>query len=172
MKVTSWLDYLGGSPLVLTSLKRASEERYEVSASNMFYFRGEGPAETVEGFFARDPFWKFDGFLDDAPTPDTYPGTRIRCLSIKYEGSDGYGRIAFKWHPMHKVEPKTAEGHQLLAEFTGGIEAAIKKQASSTRDYCTIRLIDLIEQFIRCGVDAASISAALADVSTRTRRSP
>ena len=170
MKPTHWLEYLGGAPLVLTRLKRASEEMYNLASAADTYIEGEGPGETVEGFFARDPFWKFDAFLEDAPTTDTYPGTRIRCLTIKYEGSDGYGRIALKWHPMHKAGPKTDEGHRLLAEFTGGIETAIKNQATSARNYCSVRIHDLIEQFFRSGVDAESIRAALAAASTQTLR--
>lgn len=117
--------------------------------------------DEVHGFFARDPYFVFEAFLNDMPGEDTYGDTRISEIQILVQG-DKFPNYQWQWHSACREEPGWAFGDLLWADFRAGIEAAVKGRITDNLDYCETRIRSLVDQLLKTGLERAVISAAMA----------
>ena len=133
-------------PIVITKFERLGEKC--------------GYCDCAEGFFVDDTNFLFEVYLDDVPSKDTYKGTRISELYIKF--NDGASpSIQWSWPTFNGEEPDWDYGKQLLAYLLSEIEPSIRSQIPDNLQYCTTRIDHLVNQLIKSGINHTVVVSAM-----------
>lgn len=147
-------DTLGLEPVIVTRLERLDDR----------YARGE----FVEGFFVREPHFRFEAYLDDVPGRDTLKNTRIKELYFRTVGDDF---PHFAWHAVSRNMPTWAFGKRILDDFIHGLEPAIAHHTRDNHDYCRQVVESVFGRLDAAGFDRAFIVRAAEDVLAARRAS-